>query len=153
VRETGVTASVCMTVTGPSRDGGVTARALERWPGGTAELVPGPGRPWLAHTNHFLGSIDASDRLASGEGSGSTHDRLTQLRRAMEANPAAGTAEVSALLSTRGARGLEPIFRIEDTEDRWLLQCATLATIAMESPSGRMWLRGTETPDGTLEPV
>lgn len=153
VRDTAVSASVCITVAGPSAAGGVTALALERWPGGLELVATEAGRRWLAHTNHFLRAIPARDVLAASRNAASTKDRLTQLTRALESNPAAGTDQVTALLSSRGEPGLEPVFRIEDTAEPWLERCATLATLAVESPSARMWVRDATAPDGPLEAV
>jgi isopenicillin-N N-acyltransferase-like protein len=152
IAATPVSASVSMTVAGPDA-GGVTARVFEVWPGGMAEVALDPQRGWIAHTNHFLGAIGARDVLADSRDSASTHDRLAQLTAALGNGTVAGTAGVTELLSTRGARGLEPIYRFDDGYLPWLERCTTLATLAFEVPSGRMWLRGEGSPDAPLERV
>jgi isopenicillin-N N-acyltransferase-like protein len=153
IAATPVSASVSMTVAGPDAGGGVTARAFEVWPDGVAEVALEPDRGWIAHTNHFLGAIGARDLLADGRDGASTHDRLAQLTEALGDGMVADTARVAALLSTRGAPGLEPIYRVDDGELPWLERCTTLATLAFEVPSGRMWLRGEGAPEAPLERV
>jgi hypothetical protein len=149
---TPVSASVSMTVAGPDA-GGVTARAFEVWPGGVAEVALDPGGGWIAHTNHFLRAIGARDLLADSQDSVSTHDRLAQLTAALRNGVAADTASVSELLSSRGAPGLEPIYRLDDGDLPWLERCTTLATLAFEVPSGGMWLRGEGAAGAPLERV
>jgi isopenicillin-N N-acyltransferase like protein len=152
IAATPVSASVSMTVAGPDA-GGVTARAFEVWPGGMAEVALDPERGWIAHTNHFLAAIGARDLLADGQDSVSTHDRLAQLTAALRNGVAADTASVSELLSSRGAPGLEPIYRLDDGDLPWLERCTTLATLAFEVPSGGMWLRGEGAAGAPLERV
>jgi isopenicillin-N N-acyltransferase like protein len=146
---TPVSASVAMTVAGPDAEGGVSARALELWPGGFAEVSP--DRSWIAHTNHFLSRVAVRDVLADSADSPSTHERLRQLTDALGNGMVADAQQVAGLLSSRD--GLEPIFRVDDSAQPWLLRCATLATLAFEVPSGRMWLRGDGGPDAPLQRV
>ena len=152
IAATPVSASVSMTVAGPDA-GRVTARAFEVWPGGMAEVALDPERGWIAHTNHFLAAIGARDLLADSQYSVSTHDRLAQLTAALRNGVAADTASVSELLSSRGAPGLEPIYRLDDGDLPWLERCTTLATLAFEVPSGGMWLRGEGAAGAPLERV
>jgi isopenicillin-N N-acyltransferase like protein len=149
IASTPVTASVAMTVAGPDADGGVTARAFERWPGGLAEVAPEHGR--LAHTNHFLGAIGARDVLARWVDGPSTHERLRQLTAALGNGLTADTDRIAELLSSQ--RGPLPIFRVDDGVLPWLVRCSTLATLAFEVPRGRMWLRGDGGPGAPLERV
>jgi isopenicillin-N N-acyltransferase like protein len=150
---TPVSASVSMTVAGRDAGGGLTALAFELWPGGMAEVTVEPDSGWIAHTNHFLGAIAARDVLVDSSDGASTRDRLRQLTDALEDGSAADAAQVAELLSSRGAPGLEPIYRIDDGQLPWLARCATLATLAFEVPSGRMWLRGDGGPDAPLQRV
>jgi isopenicillin-N N-acyltransferase-like protein len=140
VAGTTVSASVCMTVAGPDAAGGVTARAFELWPGGMAELAPDPERPWIAHTNHFLGPIGVRDVIAEGGDGASSRGRMQRLVATLERTPAPDAARLTELLSWRGGPGLEPIFRTEDPDLPWLRRCATLATLAFEVPGGRVSL-------------
>jgi isopenicillin-N N-acyltransferase-like protein len=138
-----VSASVCMTVAGPDGlDGaaGVAACALERWPGGTEEQAAGPERPWVAHTNHFLDSIAARDTLADGPSGPSTHGRMDRLVATLEGAPTLEGRQIAELLGSRGGPGVAPIFQTDDPTLPWLERCATLATIGLEVPSGRLWL-------------
>jgi isopenicillin-N N-acyltransferase like protein len=137
---TPVSASVCMTVAGPDGAGGVTACAFERWPGGTEEVAAGPQRPWVAHTNHFLGPIGARDTLAEGPSSPSTHGRMQQLVATLESAPAPDLTQVAELLASRGGPGRVPILCADDPALPWLERCATLATVGLEVPSGRVRL-------------
>jgi hypothetical protein len=118
-----------------------------------AEVALEAERRWIAHTNHFLGAIAARDLLADGHDGASTRDRQRQLTDALEGGEVAGTEQIAELLSSRGAAGLEPIYRIDDGELPWLERCTTLATIAFEVPSGRTWLRGDGAPEAPLERV
>jgi isopenicillin-N N-acyltransferase-like protein len=136
-----VCASVCLTVAGQSGDGGHRAVALERWPDGVEAVATSTERPWVVHTNHFVREIPAHDLLAAGESAASTTDRLLQLTRALERDGALGADGAAALLSSRGEPGLEPIFRLDDPSVPWSQRCATLATILIESPSGRLSVR------------
>jgi isopenicillin-N N-acyltransferase-like protein len=143
IARTPVSASVCMTVAGP--DGlddaaGVEACALERWPGGTEEQATGPDRPWIAHTNHFLDSIAARDTLAEGPSGPSTHGRMDRLVATLEDAPAPDGPQLAQLLCSRAGPGVAPIFQTDDPTRPWLERCATLATIGLEVPSGRLWL-------------
>jgi isopenicillin-N N-acyltransferase-like protein len=143
IARTPVSASVCMTVAGPDgRDGaaGVAACALERWPGGTEEQAAGPDRPWVAHTNHFLDSIAARDTLAEGPSGPSTHGRMERLVATLEGAPAPDGQQIAELLGSRGGPGVAPIFQTDDPTLPWLERCATLATVGLEVPSGRLWL-------------
>ncbi len=135
---TKVSASVCLTVAGPDGAGGVAARAFELWPGGVQELEPRGGR--LAHTNHFLAPVGARDTLAAGPSGPSTHNRMRRLAATLERDAAPGGDEIAALLTSRGGEGLDPIFCVEAPDDPWLARCATLATLVLEVPSGRMRL-------------
>jgi isopenicillin-N N-acyltransferase-like protein len=137
---TAVSASVCMTVAGPDGAGGVTACAFERWPGGTEEVAAGPEQPWVAHTNHFLGPIGARDTLAEGPSGPSTRGRMQQLVATLEGTPAPDATELAALLASCGGPGRVPIFCADDPGLPWLERCATLATVALEVPSGRVRL-------------
>jgi isopenicillin-N N-acyltransferase-like protein len=140
---TAVSASVCMTVAGPDGTEGearVEAYALERWPGGTEEQTTGPDRPWIAHTNHFLDPIDAHDTLAEGPSGPSTHGRMDRLVATLEGAPALDAAQIAELLGSRGGPGVVPIFQADVPTLPWLERCATLATIGLEVPSGRLWL-------------
>ena len=143
---TPVSASVCMTVAGPDgADGaddaaGVAACALERWPGGTEEQSAGADRPWVAHTNHFLDPIGARDTLAEGPSGPSTHGRMDRLVATLERAPALDGVQIAELLGSRGGPGVTPIFQADDPALPWLERCATLATIGLEVPSGRLWL-------------
>jgi hypothetical protein len=132
-----------MTVAGPDGTEGearVEAYALERWPGGTEEQAAGPDRPWIAHTNHFLDPIDARDTLAEGPSGPSTHGRMDRLVATLEGAPALDAAQIAELLSSRGGPGVVPIFQADVPTLPWLERCATLATIGLEVPSGRLWL-------------
>jgi isopenicillin-N N-acyltransferase-like protein len=149
IESTRVSASVAMTVAGPDAGGGVSARAFELWPGGVAEVVPDRGA--IAHTNHFLAEIGARDVQADSADAPSTHDRLRQLKAALANGLQPGTSQVAELLSSRA--GAEPIFRIDEGTDPWVVRCSTLATLAFEVPSGRMWLRGEGDAEAPLEPV
>jgi isopenicillin-N N-acyltransferase like protein len=149
IESTPVSASVAMTVAGPDADGGVAARAFELWPGGVAEVEPDGGA--IAHTNHFLAAIDARDVQARAALAPSTHDRLRQLKDAVADGLEPAMAQVAALLSSRA--GAQPIFRVDDGVLPWTVRCSTLATLAFEVPSGRMWLRGEADPDAPLERV
>jgi isopenicillin-N N-acyltransferase-like protein len=130
---TPLSASVCLTVAGPTADGGVTARAFECWPGGVAEVAPEQGCAWVAHTNHFLGAVGARDTLVEGPSRASTCGRLEQLVAALEAG-AHHTDELTAVLRR------DAIFQADDAGEPWLVRCATLATLAFEVPSGRVSL-------------
>jgi hypothetical protein len=90
--------------------------------------------------------------LADGQDGASTRDRLRQLTDALE-DGVEGAEQVIELLSSRGAPGLEPIYRIDDGHLPWLQRCSTLATLAFEVPSGRMWMRGDGPPGAPLERV
>ena len=143
IARTRVSASVCMTVAGP--DGpdaadGVAARALERWPGGTEEHATGPDRPWLAHTNHFLDRIAARDTLAEAPSGSSTRGRMDRLVATLEGTPELDGVQIAELLGSRGGPGVAPIFQADDPTLPWLERCATLATIGLEVPSGRLWV-------------
>jgi isopenicillin-N N-acyltransferase-like protein len=143
IARTPVSASVCMTVAGPGGlDGaaGVEACALERWPGGTEEQATGPDRTWVAHTNHFLDPIAARDTLAEGPSGPSTHGRMDRLVATLEDAPALDGTQIAALLGSRGGPGVAPIFQTDDPTLPWLERCATLATIGLEVPSGRLWI-------------
>jgi isopenicillin-N N-acyltransferase like protein len=140
IAATPVSASVCMTVAGPDGAGAVAACALERWPGGTEEQATGPDRPWIVHTNHFLDAIEARDTLAAGPSGPSTRGRMEQLVATLERAPAPDAAQIAALLGSRGGAGVVPIFQADDPALPWLERCATLATVGLEVPSGRMWL-------------
>ena len=143
IAQTPVSASVCMTVAGPEdRDGaaGVAACALERWPGGTEEHAAGPDRRWIAHTNHFLDPIAARDTLAEGPSGPSTHGRMERLVAALERSPALDAGQIAELLASRGGPGAVPLFQADVETLPWLERCATLATIGLEVPSGRLWL-------------
>jgi len=142
IARTPVSASVCMTVAGhDGADGaGVAACALERWPGGTEEQATGPDRPWVAHTNHFLDPIAARDTLAEGPSGPSTHGRMDRLVATLEREPALDPVQIAELLGSRGGPGAVPIFQADDPTLPWLERCATLATIGLEVPSGRLWL-------------
>jgi isopenicillin-N N-acyltransferase-like protein len=149
IESTPVSASVAMTVAGPGAGGGVTARAFERWPGGVAEVEPDRGA--IAHTNHFLAAIGARDVQGRAVLAPSTHDRLRQLTEALDDGLAPDTAQLAEVLSSRAGR--QPIFRVDDGVLPWIVRCSTLATVAFEVPSGRMWLRADGGPDAPLEPV
>ena len=143
IARTPVSASVCMTVAGPNGSGsaaGVAACALERWPGGTEAYATGPDRPWIAHTNHFLDPIAARDTLAEGPSGPSTHARMDRLVARLEGAPALDGVQLAALLGSRGGTGVAPMFQADDPTLPWLERCATLATIGLEVPSGRLWL-------------
>ena len=144
-----VAASVAMTVAGPDAGGGVSARAFELWPGGVAEVAPDRGS--IAHTNHFLAAVGARDVQADSADAPSTHDRLGQLRSALADGLQPGTEHLAELLSSRS--GAQPIFRIDDGTDPWIVRCSTLATLAFEVPSGRMWMRGDGDAQAPLERV
>jgi isopenicillin-N N-acyltransferase-like protein len=135
---TPVSASVCLTVAGTDGDGGVTARAFELWPGGVEELGATGGR--LAHTNHFLAPIGARDTLAAGPSGPSTHNRMRRLAATLEDGLGPDGDDIAALLTSRGGEGLDPIFCTEVPADPWLARCATLATLVLEVPSGRIRL-------------
>jgi isopenicillin-N N-acyltransferase like protein len=149
IESTPVCTSVAMTVVGPDSGGGVSARAFELWPGGVGEVAPDRGA--IAHTNHFLAEVGARDVQADSADAPSTHDRLRQLRDALANGLEPATAQVAELLSSRV--GAEPIFRIDDGTAPWVVRCSTLATLAFEIPSGRMWLRGEGDADAPLERV
>ena len=149
IESTPVSASVAMTVAGPDGGGGVDARAFELWPGGMGEVAPERGA--VAHTNHFLASIGARDVQADSDEAPSTHARLGQLEDALANGLEPDTRQLAELLSSRA--GAEPIFRIDEGTDPWVVRCSTLATLAFEVPSGRMWLRADGGPDAPLEPV
>jgi isopenicillin-N N-acyltransferase-like protein len=140
IAETPVSASVCMTVAGPDGAAGLAACAFERWPGGTEEVAAGPEQPWVAHTNHFLGPIGARDTLAEGPSGPSTRGRMQQLVAALEGTAAPDATELAELLASRGGPGRVPIFCADDPGLPWLERCATLATIGLEVPSGRLRL-------------
>jgi isopenicillin-N N-acyltransferase like protein len=149
IESTPVAASVAMTVVGPDAEGGVGARAFELWPGGVGEVAPDRGS--IAHTNHFLAEVGARDVQADSADAPSTHDRLGQLKAALANGLEPDTARLAELLSSQA--GGEPIFRIDDPSDPWIVRCSTLATLAFEVPSGRMWLRGEGGPHAPLERV
>ena len=143
IAETPVSASVCMTVVGrevPEGTAGVAACSLERWPGGVEEHAAGPDRPWLAHTNHVLGPIDARDTLGAGPGGPSTHGRMQRLVATLERRPTVDAAQIAELLRSRGGPGVVPIFQSDVPTLPWLERCATLATVGLEVPSGRLWI-------------
>ena len=118
----------------------MAACALERWPGGTEEHATGPDRPWVAHTNHFLDPIAARDTLAEGPSGPSTHGRMDRLVATLEGAPAMDGVRIAELLGSRGGPGVAPIFQADDPTLPWLERCATLATIGLEVPSGRLWV-------------
>jgi isopenicillin-N N-acyltransferase-like protein len=149
IESTTVSASVAMTAVGPDAGGGVSARAFELWPGGVAAVAPDRGA--IAHTNHFLAEVGARDVQADSADAPSTHDRLRQLKDALANGLEPGTARIAELLSSRA--GAEPIFRIDDGTDPWVVRCSTLATLVFEVPSGRMWLRTEGDADAPLERV
>jgi isopenicillin-N N-acyltransferase like protein len=149
IESTPVSASVAMTVAGPDADGGVDARAFELWPGGVVEVAPDRGS--IAHTNHFLAAIGARDVQGRAALAPSTHDRLRQLTDALDDGLAPDAAQLAELLSSRA--GAQPIFRVDDGLLPWVVRCSTLATLAFEVPSGRMWLRGDGDADAPLERV
>jgi isopenicillin-N N-acyltransferase-like protein len=132
VAGTPVSASVSMTVAGPDAGGGVTARTFELSPGGMTELAPVPERPWLAHTNHFLGPVAARDVLADGPGGASSIARLAALVATLERAPAPDPDHVTELLCSPA------IVQADDPALPWLRRCATLATLVFEVPTGRM---------------
>ena len=113
---------------------------LRALPGGTEEHAAGPQRPWVAHTNHFLGPVAARDTLAEGPSGPSTHGRMQQLVAALERTPAPDATELAALLASRGGPGRVPIFCADDPGLPWLERCATLATVGLEVPGGRVSL-------------
>jgi hypothetical protein len=49
-------------------------------------------------------------------------------------------ARIAELLGSRGGPGIAPIFQADDPALPWLERCATLATIGLEVPSGRLWV-------------
>ncbi len=140
IARTPVSASVCMTVAGPDDNAGVAACALERWPGGTQAHATGPDRPWVAHTNHFLEPIAARDTLADGPSGPSTFARMDRLVATLEGAPAPDGPRITELLGSPGGPGVAPIFQADDPTLPWLERCATLATIGLEVPSGRVWV-------------
>ena len=95
--------------------------------------------------------VGARDVQADSADAPSTHDRLRQLRDALANGLEPGTARIAELLSSRA--GAEPIFRIDDGTDPWVVRCSTLATLVFEVPSGRMWLRTEGDADAPLERV
>ena len=136
------TASVCLTLAGPERDGGIGMAALELWPGGVERSGAGGSPPYLVHTNHFLEPIAARDLLGTGAQAAGTASRYRQLVERLEADPRRDLGTLTGHLSTPEAppEG-QPVFRVADRGLPWLQQCATLATVAFEVPSGRLWLR------------
>jgi hypothetical protein len=97
-------------------------------------------RPWLAHTNHFLGAVGARDTLLEGPSGPSTRGRMQRLVAALERDGAPEGERIVALLGSRGGPDVAPIFCADDPAVPWLARCATLATLVFEVPSGRMRL-------------
>jgi hypothetical protein len=65
---------------------------------------------------------------------------MDQLVATLERAPALDGVQIAELLGSRGGPGVAPIFQADDPTLPWLERCATLATIGLEVPSGRLWL-------------
>jgi isopenicillin-N N-acyltransferase-like protein len=149
---TATAASVCLTVAGPAEEGTVEMAAVERRPGGASVWVAGGSPARLVHTNHYLETTAGGgwDGIAEA-GSISRYEQLTE---ASVADPRCELEAIgSHLSSTHVPPGGEAIFRRADPAEPWLLRCATLATVAFEVPSGRLWLKDGLDADEPFAPV
>jgi hypothetical protein len=138
--------SGCLTVAAPTREGGVDIRAFERWPRGMGIHALDPGTRSLAHTNHFLTPIDSRDMMLSGRVGSSTELHYAQAAGRLEEGAALDVASFANVLSWESPTEHASIFVSVDERRPWLEQCATLATVVMEVPSAKLWLRSGEDP-------
>ena len=154
VERTPMSSSVCMSVAGPQGDGTVGVVSLERWPGGVGRHLPSGTPPRLAHTNHFVAPIEASDLMTSGPLGGYTRSRYEQLVAALDGEARCDVETIARQLSSAETPpGGQAVWRRVDESPPWLERAATLATVAFEVPAGRFWLRGALDADAPFAPL
>jgi isopenicillin-N N-acyltransferase-like protein len=154
VTETPVTASICITVAGPDDDGSIGVVALGRWPDGVALRRPSGNPPHLVQTNHFVEPIAAVDLMSTGPNGPFTRSRYDQLTAALDRCARPDVPTVARQLSSVSCpAGGQSVFVRADDRLPWLQHVGTLATVAVELPSGRFWLRDELDADAPLELV